>query len=195
MDYKEEQTQELEVLKSIYPDELEEIAEDEFRIILEPEEQDIDAPLTVALRIKFTPTYPESFPEISIERIKGELSDAEQDEFLNGLLKVVEGSLGMPIGFDLATSLKDMLTSYVVENKEKRRLEVEERLRREIEAEESKFQGTKVTVASFLEWKARFDQELFEKEEAARGSAAIRREETRKQKPTGEFKEENATSR
>ncbi|CAG8824653.1 25589_t:CDS:2, partial [Gigaspora rosea] len=99
-----EQTQELEVLKSIYPDELEasvfvcqlnsipsdslEITEDEFRIILEPEEQEIDAPLTVALRIKFTPTYPESSPEINIDIIKGELSDVEQEEFLNGLLKV-----------------------------------------------------------------------------------------------------------
>jgi len=93
----------------------------------------------------------------------------------------------MPIGFDLATSLKDVLTSYVVENTEKRKWEMEEKLRREIEAEQSKFHGTKVTVASFLEWKARFDQELLEREEAVRGSAAIRREEAKKPKPTGEF--------
>jgi len=45
--------------------------------------------VTVALRIKFTPTYPESSPEINIDIIKGELSDVEQEEFLNGLLKVV----------------------------------------------------------------------------------------------------------
>jgi len=92
----------------------------------------------------------------------------------------------MPIGFDLVTSLKDMLTSYVVENNERRKRETEERLQREIEAEQSRFRGTRVTVASFLEWKARFDQELLEKEEAARGSAIIKREEAKKQKPTGE---------
>ena len=97
-----------------------------------------------------------------------------------------ESSLGMPIGFDLVTSLKDMLTSYVVENNERRKRETEERLQREIEAEQSRFRGTRVTVASFLEWKARFDQELLEKEEAARGSAIIKREEAKKQKPTGE---------
>ncbi|CAG8727209.1 26179_t:CDS:2, partial [Gigaspora rosea] len=60
-----------------------------------------------------------------------------------------------------------------------------ERLLRENDAEQSRFRGTRVTVASFLEWKARFDQELLEKEEAARGSAIIKREEAKKQKPTG----------
>ncbi|CAG8756407.1 13705_t:CDS:2, partial [Dentiscutata heterogama] len=42
--YKEEQEQELEVLKSIYPDELEELGEGELRITVNPEEQDSSAP-------------------------------------------------------------------------------------------------------------------------------------------------------
>lgn len=44
IDYKEEQTNELEALQSIYPDEYEEISNDptEFSIRVEPDEQDGD---------------------------------------------------------------------------------------------------------------------------------------------------------
>ncbi|GBB90898.1 hypothetical protein RclHR1_00180036 [Rhizophagus clarus] len=185
MDHKEEQEQELEVLKSIYPDEFEEISEGEFRIRLEPEEQDSITPLTLALHIKYTPTYPEEVPEISIETIDGSIDTDEHEKLYSGLMNVAQDSLGMAMVFTLSSLLKDLLTSFVVEREEKRKKEEEDKIKKQIEAEQAKFQGTKVTIASFLEWKENFEKELEEKEKATKSLAIIKKEEAKKSKPTG----------
>ncbi|RIA91060.1 RWD domain-containing protein [Glomus cerebriforme] len=185
MDHKEEQEQELEVLKSIYPDEFEEISEGEFRIRLEPEEQDSAAPLTLALHIKFTPTYPEEIPEISIETLDGSIEIDEHEKLYSELMNVAQDSLGMAMVFTLTSLLKDLLTSFVTERKDQRKKEEEDKIRKEIEAEQAKFQGTKVTVASFLEWKENYDKELEEKEKSTKSLATIKKDEAKKLKLTG----------
>ncbi|CAG8589326.1 15563_t:CDS:2, partial [Acaulospora morrowiae] len=184
-DYKGEQEQELEVLKSIYPDELEEILDGEFRIISEPEEQDNSAPLTLALHIKYTPTYPDEIPEISVEVIDGEMEESEHEKIHSELIRVAQESIGMVVVFTLATLLKESLTTLVIDRKEKRKFDEEERIKKEIEAEQVKFQGTKVTVASFLEWKEQFDKEIEEKERLAKSIASLKKEEAKKNKLTG----------
>ncbi|PKY40893.1 RWD-domain-containing protein, partial [Rhizophagus irregularis] len=160
-DHKEEQEQELEVLKSIYPEEFE---------------------VTLGLYIKFTPTYPEEVPEISIETIDGSIEIDEREKLYSELMN---DSLGMAMVFTLSSLLKDLLTSFVIERREKRKKVEEDKIRKEIEAEQAKFQGTKVTVASFLEWKENFDKELEEKEKATKSLAAIKKEEAKKLKLTG----------
>ncbi|CAI2187905.1 6305_t:CDS:2, partial [Funneliformis geosporum] len=183
--YKEEQEQELEVLKSIYPDEFEEIAEGEFRIRLEPEEPDSTAPLTLALHIKFTPTYPEEVPEISIDTLDGSIDTDEHEKLYSELMIYAYSSLGMAMVFTLSSLLKDLLTTFVMERKNRKKKDEEDRVRREIEIEQAKFQGTKVTVASFLEWKEMFDKKIEEKEKASKNLIAIKKEEAKKLKLTG----------
>ncbi|RIB03788.1 hypothetical protein C2G38_1989349, partial [Gigaspora rosea] len=161
-DYKEEQEQELEVLKSIYPDELE---------------------VVVALRIKYTPTYPEEIPEMSLEILEGSLEENEHDKFYNDLMNM--DSIGMAMVFTLLSSLKDSLTTFVIERQEQRKQAEEDRIRKEIEAENAKFQGTRVTIASFLEWKENFEREIAEKEKATKSLAVLKKEEMKKHKLTG----------
>ncbi|CAG8514512.1 9041_t:CDS:2 [Diversispora eburnea] len=177
MDYEEEQEQELEVLKSIYPNELEEIGDKVFRIILEPEESDSSAP-------QYTPKYPEEIPDISIDVINGTLKEAEKEK-LNSELINAQDSLGMAMIFTLSSLLKDLVTSFVVERKERITKEEEIRVLKEIEAEQNKFQGTKVTVASFLEWREKFNKDMAEKEKLEKSSAALKKEEAKKNKLTG----------
>ncbi|CAG8692620.1 3345_t:CDS:1, partial [Ambispora leptoticha] len=51
--------------------------------------------------------------------------------------------------------------------------------------EQARFQGTRVTVAAFLEWREKFNKEKAEKERMEKGAAAYKREEAKKLKPTG----------
>ncbi|CAG8530110.1 17661_t:CDS:2 [Racocetra fulgida] len=149
LDYKEEQEQELEVLKSIYPDEFEEI------------------------------------PEMSLEVLEGSLEENEHDKFYTDLINMARDSIGMAMVFTLTSFLKDSLTTFVVERQEQRKKAEEDRIRKEIEAEHAKFQGTKVTVASFLEWKENFEREIAEKERNTKSLALLKKEEMRKNKLTG----------
>ncbi|CAG8766640.1 14661_t:CDS:2, partial [Cetraspora pellucida] len=185
--YKEEQEQELEVLKSIYPDELEELGEGEFRITLNPEEQDSSAPLFVALRIKYTPTYPEEIPEMSIEVLEGSLEENEHEKFYTDLMNMARDSIGMAMVFTLMSFLKDSLTTFttVDHNRPDTKLDQNRPVCHLLRAEHAKFQGTKVTVASFLEWKENFEREVAEKERTTKSLALLKKEEMRKNKLTG----------
>ncbi|CAG8720372.1 166_t:CDS:2, partial [Dentiscutata heterogama] len=91
----------------------------------------------------------------------------------------------MAMVFTLLSFLKDSLTTFVIERQEQRKKAEEDRIRKEIEAENAKFQGTKVTVASFLEWKENFEREMTEKEKATKSLALLKKEEIRKNKLTG----------
>lgn len=49
--------------------------------------------VTLALHIKFTPTYPEEVPEISIETIDGSIEIDEHEKFYSELMNVVTSPL------------------------------------------------------------------------------------------------------
>lgn len=139
----------------------------------------------MGLRIKYTPTYPEEIPEMSLEILEGSLENNEHDKFCNDLMNMAQDSIGMAMVFTLLSSLKDSLTTFVIERQEQRRQAEEDRIRKEIEAENAKFQGTKVTIASFLEWKENFEREISEKEKATKSLAVLKKEEMKKHKLTG----------
>ncbi|KAH3678948.1 hypothetical protein WICMUC_001316 [Wickerhamomyces mucosus] len=77
MDFKEEQTQEIEILESIYPDELEIISENQFNITLKLETES-ERKHSIILNIKYPETYPEVIPIINVEL--GEIEEVEDDE-------------------------------------------------------------------------------------------------------------------
>jgi hypothetical protein len=70
--------------------------------------------------------------------------------------------LGMPMVYTLVVALVEKLEADN-ENRKMREAEEKDRRAKEIEAEEQKrFDGTKVTVETFLRWKASFDKEMNE---------------------------------
>ncbi|KAF9961815.1 RWD domain-containing protein 1 [Mortierella alpina] len=183
-DYKEEQTNELEALQSIYPDEYEEISTDpgEFSILIEPEEQDGEDIYSLKLHVKYTETYPDTLPEFSIETNEGELEQEDYDTIMRKVTEAAEEAIGMGMVFSMASTAKDSLTEIILFNKEKREREEEERAQRELEAEEKLKEGTRVTVENFTRWKTAFDAEMAEKERIEKG---LKKEDPKMLKPTG----------
>ncbi|KAF9576197.1 RWD domain-containing protein 1 [Mortierella alpina] len=183
-DYKEEQTNELEALQSIYPDEYEEISNDpgEFSILIVPDEQDGEEIYSLKLHIKYTETYPDTLPEFSIDTNEGELEQEDYDTILRKVTEAAEEAIGMGMVFSMASTAKDSLTEIILFNKEKREREEEERVQRELEAEEKLKEGTRVTVENFTRWKAAFDAEMAEKERIEKG---LKKEDPKMLKPTG----------
>ncbi|OZJ03178.1 hypothetical protein BZG36_04078 [Bifiguratus adelaidae] len=170
---KEEQQNELEALQSIYPDEFEELDPNEFRIRVNPEEESEDYPFVLSLKVTYTPTYPDELPDFSVEVIQGDVPPTAMDRFKSELTRVGEESLGMAMCFALASALKEELEALILRLRKERDDEREERLRKELEAEQEKFRGTRVTRQKFLDWKKAFDKEMAEKEVAERGRIKV----------------------
>ncbi|CAF0966462.1 unnamed protein product [Adineta ricciae] len=160
MSAKEEQLQEIEALNSIYPDEIIVLSEDpfpKFTLMVKPTTNDEDSlkPF-LQLEITFHENYPEQAPQITI------IDSANVDDtsaFDSEIQKICEENLGMPVIFTLASDLSEKL-SIQSENRQIRQREaLERRQREEEEAEHKRFEGTRVTVESFIKWKVKFDAE------------------------------------
>ncbi|GAA5953823.1 hypothetical protein JCM3765_000660 [Sporobolomyces pararoseus] len=161
-DYAEERASELEVLESIFPDELEVLSEDKISIRVEPENQSETNPYILNLVITYTPTYPDELPEMEIEAVEGELSEEEETFLLDGLKTCGEESLGMAMVYTLSTQLRELIAEMFVKRKERIAAEDEERYRKEEEAIAKKREGTKVTKESFAAWSVKFEKEMEE---------------------------------
>ncbi|GAA5968691.1 hypothetical protein JCM21900_005480 [Sporobolomyces salmonicolor] len=161
-DYAEERRSELEVLESIFPDELHVISEDQLSIRVEPEVQNESEPYTINLIITYTPTYPDELPTIELEVEEGEVSEDEEQFLLDGLKTSAEESIGMAMVYTLSLQLRELMAEMLVKRKERIAREDEERYRLEEEALAKKKQGTQVTKESFAEWSKRFEAEMAE---------------------------------
>ncbi|KAF9436601.1 RWD domain-containing protein 1 [Entomortierella beljakovae] len=183
-DYKEEQANELEVLQSIYPDEYEEISNDpgEFNILINPEEQDDLEDYSFKLHVKYTETYPDTLPEFSIEMEEGELETEDYNTIMAKVTEAAEEAIGMSMVFSMASIAKDALSEIIVKNMNRRAELERERELREIEEEEKKKAGTRVTVELFTKWKTAFDAEMAEKERIEKGT---KKDDPKLLKPTG----------
>ncbi|GAA5933141.1 hypothetical protein JCM3775_002542 [Rhodotorula graminis] len=158
-DYAEERRSELEVLESIFPDELEVISDDQLAIKVEPEVQNDHDPYTFNLLVHYTPTYPDEPPELDLDVLEGEVTDEEKDKLLAGLNESANESLGMAMVFTLAQHLKELIADMMTQRKERIAREDEERYRREEEALAARTRGTQVNKASFAAWAAKFEAE------------------------------------
>ncbi|KAF8326337.1 RWD-domain-containing protein [Cantharellus anzutake] len=199
--------EEYEVLSSIYPDELEKVAEDELKIRVEPAEQPPSSEdqskseklclftaqeVQLTLFVKYPPEYPDKVPGLAIHSSRGSLSRDEEKMLLNTLHEMGEESLGMAMVFTLVSQLQESLGKLISEREELRKIEAAEKARRELEAETARTRGTPVTSSTFSEWKKRFDKELAAKvaaedEERIKAIPPKEREEYKrnKLKPTG----------
>ncbi|XP_054726462.1 RWD domain-containing protein 1 [Anastrepha obliqua] len=161
--YKEDQMNEIEALESIYYSEMEVLETEpfhKFSITIATEEYNAEeesSGMACKLVFAYTPTYPDEAPEVSIEETEN-VEKLYEEKLLEHLKKSIEENIGMEMIFSLVSSTQEWLNERWDDYKLH---EQEERARKILEAEEmerKKFEGTRVTVESFLKWRSEFEE-------------------------------------
>ncbi|KAI4843252.1 RWD-domain-containing protein [Aureobasidium sp. EXF-8845] len=194
---REEQTEEREVLDSIFPEEITDISETEYRVsilleVTEPDDQEsTQEPPTLILSVSYPEDYPDVAPRLDLSSPpnapKHKHLDIQQDKtkLLDGLTATIEENLGMAMVFTLVTTLKDEAEMLIAERQQAVQAEKDMQAA-EAEAEENrKFEGTKVTRETYLEWSNRFKAEMAEEK---RKAEELREAEEKKKKGAKEEK-------
>uniref|UniRef100_A0A060SXU6 ARAD1A07436p n=1 Tax=Blastobotrys adeninivorans TaxID=409370 RepID=A0A060SXU6_BLAAD len=178
MDPVEEQQQELDVLRSIYPDELEELSEKAFNIHIALD----TAPVRhLILHIEYPDEYPQVVPTIAVEASDGSYLGHEEDdegdedqadgpafEFEPEDIKALsqqmvdnaEENVGMPSVFTLASLLKEAAEEMYGDKVKEHEKQKEREILIQEEKEQAKFRGTPVTPESFAKWREGFRKEM-----------------------------------
>ncbi|KAG6363109.1 hypothetical protein INS49_008204 [Diaporthe citri] len=167
---REEQIEEREVLDSIFPDEITDISDSEYRIKITldiPDDEENEQPV-IALTVRYPEEYPDKAPHLDLSAEDGEnkhplfnIADAK-DDLLKSLEPVIEENLGMAMVFTLVTTVKEEAEQVAIKAREDQ-LKAHEEAALEAERKENeKFQGTAVTRESFLSWREGFLKEMEE---------------------------------
>ncbi|CAG9136052.1 hypothetical protein JYU34_006481 [Plutella xylostella] len=163
MDYNYEQTSELEALDSIYCGDMEVLETKpfhKFSIPIKSEGFDDGEGLACTLTFTYTAKYPEELPVIEVDDEENFEDIIDTDEFLEHLQKQGEENLGMVMIFTLVSAGQEWLN----EKYDTLKREKEERLLAKIkadeEAEQKRFEGTRVTVETFLVWRKQFELDM-----------------------------------
>ncbi|KAF7550452.1 hypothetical protein G7Z17_g5709 [Cylindrodendrum hubeiense] len=167
---REDQIEEREVLESIFPDEITDISEIEFRVSIAldiPGEEENEPP-TMLLQVRYPPEYPEKAPHLDVlappnADVYEYFNVADDREHLLSLLdETIEENLGMAMIFTIVSMLKESAEQLVQDRKDViTKAEEDARAAAEVE-ENKKFHGTAVTPESFLKWRAGFLAEMEE---------------------------------
>lgn len=172
---KEDQAEEIEILQSIYPEELEVHDETSFSVHLRLE---TEPPRQLLVDVEYPETYPEeAIPVICIsteqtkkeqetQRHKDEdtnepkftyaFSKADCAELVARAKESAEENLGIPSVFAFVSLIKEQAENLYdsrIRDQEAERLRM---LNIEEEKEQAKFRGTPVTQTSFAEWRMKF---------------------------------------
>ncbi|KAL3428009.1 rwd domain-containing protein [Phlyctema vagabunda] len=181
---REDQAEEREVLDSIFPEEIVDISETEYKIsiLLDVTNNpgDESEPPTVVLQV----TYPEDYPEVApiLDLLPQSNApnhpffdaSADKERLLDGLAETIEENMGMAMVFTLVSTLKDNAEQLIVERQEEARQEEERKLLAVEQEENKKFHGTPVNPETFAKWRVDFRKEMEElrvKEEEAEEAA------------------------
>lgn len=134
-----------------------------FQIPIATEEYNADAAedsekgLTCKLVFTYTATYPDEAPLVEIEDAEN-FEDTYEKQLLEHLRQTIEENIGMEMIFSLVSSAQEWLN---VQWDEHKKNQEDERVRKVNEAEEAerkKFEGTRVTVETFMKWKLEFEE-------------------------------------
>ncbi|XP_053976805.1 RWD domain-containing protein 1 [Hylaeus anthracinus] len=164
MDYEDERYSEFLALNSIYCGELEILAVEpyySFAIPVKTEEYEPDTANGLGCRLVFTHTamYPDEPLLISIEEPEN-LEEGSAEKLKEHLIEKMNENLGMVMIFTLVSAAQEWLNVQWDKIKLTREESAAKKQKEEEEAERKKFEGTRVTVETFLSWKEKFDQEM-----------------------------------
>ncbi|XP_023944949.1 RWD domain-containing protein 1 [Bicyclus anynana] len=164
MDYHYEQTSEVEALDSIYYGDMIILQTEpmhKFIIPIKSEGYEDDGEgLTCELVFTYTAKYPEELPVLEINTDESFDEIVDRDELYNHLMKQAEENLGMVMVFTLVSAGQEWLNEKWDSIQREREEEVLARKRADEEAEMKRFEGTRVTVESFLAWRKQFEIEM-----------------------------------
>ncbi|XP_074601672.1 RWD domain-containing protein 1-like [Brevipalpus obovatus] len=166
--YEEDQISELQALEAIYPDEITVINGQppiKFAVTLIVNSPiDEDEEYKVTLMFTLIEQYPEVGPEVEIEELSECFEDIDREELTELIEKEISNNLNSVMAFPLISSVNEWLQEKSESLKE-RKFQDQERKKKELEAEEMKrFEGTRVTIETFMAWKRDFDAEMAELE-------------------------------
>lgn len=185
---RDEQKEEREVLDSIFPDEIQDISDTEYRvtITLEPSnvsDESLDAPVII-LNVRYPEAYPDEAPILDITQQpnapKQPHLDIQDDKarLLDALEPTIEENLGIAMIFALVSTLKEAAEVLISERQQAVQALKDVEAQRAEEEENRKFEGEKVTRESFLAWREKFREEVAE--EKAKRTAELEAEEKKR---------------
>ncbi|XP_015180931.1 PREDICTED: RWD domain-containing protein 1 [Polistes dominula] len=164
MDYQEEQRNEIEALESIYCGEMEILSTEpfySFAIPIKTEEYEAETDNGLSCRLEFTYTseYPDKPLVVSIQDPEN-FEESSAEELTKHLIEQINENLGMVMVFTLVSAAQEWMNVQWDKIKLHREEYAALKLKEEEEAERKRFEGTRVTVETFLSWKEKFDEEM-----------------------------------
>ncbi|TPX17461.1 uncharacterized protein E0L32_003104 [Thyridium curvatum] len=172
---REEQIEEREVLDSIFPDEITDVSETQYRIsiTLDIPDDEANEPPTMLLDVQYPEDYPDKEPHLDLLPPQNAASthplfsvSDDRAELLDGLRETVQENLGMAMVFTLVSALKEAAEQLIISRKQDEAKRHEEVLLAAEREENKKFHGTMVTPETFVKWREGFLKEM--EEERAR---------------------------
>ncbi|KAI0025333.1 RWD-domain-containing protein [Xylariomycetidae sp. FL0641] len=173
---REEQIEEREVLDSIFPEEIQDISETEYRITIKldipPSDEDgetPDEPPAMVLHVRYPAGYPDEAPDLDLlPALDGgshpRFSVAEDKHtLLSGLQDTIQENLGMAMVFTLVTTLTEAAEALIASRREAAARAREEVALEAERKENAKFHGTPVTPETFMKWREGFLAEMEER--------------------------------
>jgi len=172
-----DQNSELEALESIYYNELEVLEREpriKFTIKIQTEDyNEMQDGLICDLLFTFTTKYPDEAPLIAIEEENFEKHIKE--ELLSTLNATIEENIGTEMVFTLVAGAQELLNTMFDEIKINREELKNREKEREDELERKRFEGTVVTVETFMNWRNEFEKEMGIAEKKAKELEANRK--------------------
>jgi len=154
---------EIEALEAIYSNSELEVLENEpfhkFQITISTEEYDSeDNGLTCKLAFTYQEKYPDVGPLVEIDEANYE-DEKILSDLLSDIKKNIDENVGMEMIFTLVCAAQEFLNQQWDDLKKQREDELDRLKMQQEEAERKKFEGTRVTVDSFLMWRSQFEIE------------------------------------
>ncbi|KAL4719101.1 hypothetical protein ACJJTC_010881, partial [Scirpophaga incertulas] len=163
MDYNYEQTSEVEALDSIYYGDMQIIDTKpyhRFSIPIKSEGFDEGDGLSCQLIFTYTQKYPDELPVIEIDNEENFENTVDKKELLRYLVDQGKENLGMVMVFTLVSAGQEWLNDKWDTFKKEREEMIIAKQKAEEEAELKRFEGTRVTVESFLAWRKQFEIDM-----------------------------------
>ncbi|KAI0838961.1 RWD-domain-containing protein [Hypoxylon sp. FL0890] len=169
---REEQVEEREVLDSIFPDEITDISDTEYRISIKldlPDDEEPEPP-TLVLYVRYPENYPDEAPILDLSAPQNATPyphfsvAADKEQLLKGLEDTIQENMGMAMIFTLVTTLKEEAEQIIADRKAEAVKAHEEAILAAEREENKKFHGTPVTPETFMKWREGFLKEMEEKQ-------------------------------